>query len=378
MNILSFLNFNALKDLFSRKFLSIILLVTSFLSIISTLCVANMSWSKWEDYKLAQIPDAESYVVAEFFLYNDGEPHTEGSVREILYSNPKRKPEQAEFCGFMNMIVEWKDETSVCNVQGNTEGLMDIYNYVMLEGKDFEELYAHSNVCIIKEKGRLYQKGVSVGDKIQINGGEYEVIGIAKYPMAYGDVFLSYSDFMELAGLQKHQYHAMLKYEEGTKLSMVKSSLERKVAYLTEFYTGEEHQSMYKASAIQREKERLMLAVMLLVFAGIHFIVVIWEKLIFEQKRIGIRIALGATFKLVMLENILKTEMLTTIAVLLAECVYQGLAHIQILGLKSNLPVKVIVCIWVGYSVIGTCIEAVSSYVLIKRRNCLWLLKDGM
>lgn len=376
MNTKKFILGNAVRDLLEQKFLFFILIVNSVLSILSVLCAANMLWSKWQEYELVQDTDADTAIVAEFFLYNESEIHTETFVRNLLETNLKNKPEKMGFCSFMNMTVEWNDTASICNVQGNSREWAQLQKSLLLSGQGMEALEDGKHQCVIEEDGRLYKKGISVGDTVRINGEMFEVIGIVKYPLRYGDVFLSFSDFMQLAGFQRHQYQAVFQYEEEVKTAKVRPYLEMCTEYLTECCSGAEHQKLYADSLVKRQSERLLILFLLLLFAGINFIVIILEKQVFEQKKAGIRIAVGASFRMILLENAVKMELITSISFLLAKWMNTVFADLQIFGMCNILPLRINLYIWFAYSVLILGAESLATCLFVRKRSALCLLKD--
>lgn len=335
-----------------------------------------MTYSKWQDYQLSQIKNAENFVISEGFFDNTHGIHTEDTVRDLIISNAKIKPLECEFSSFMNMILEHEKTSFVCNVQGITDKLMELHKHHTIKGLALNELFRQDKCCIIRENGRLYKGGIDVGDEIKLNGINFHVIGIEKFPMSYGDVFLTYKDFIELCGTQKHQFQILLKYEEPFKITDIRPYLEKAMERQTECYTYKEHQERFLQSIFHRERERVVVIIILLILSCINFYIMMREHMIFSQKQIGIRMSVGASFHMIMLEHVIKILIINNIAILFSYMLYIIIAQIPMLGLNQDPSMKLFFILIILYNVIGIHFERNMLRNLWKRKSGLLLLKD--
>lgn len=368
---------NALKDFLQNRFLAAVLIVISFVSILATLCAGNMAWGMWQDYRFAEIPDADKLIVAEFFLFSSDTVQTEEMVRNTLLTGMKQKPEQTEFGAFSNMVVEWGEEAAVCNVQGNTGGFMDIRRFSLSAGEDFAALDGKKNCCILKEGGRMYKKGAAVGDVLTVNGEEFWVAGIVRCPTAYGEIFISYDKLAEMTVNQSPQFQALLKYGEKAPLAKVKPHLTRTTANLTECCTGTWHLDIYRKSIIQRSEERFLAAGMLFLFAAVNFLVMIRGKIVLERKRLGIRVSIGAPRGALREENLIRMEITITAAFLMALAGAYLLVQMRALGLNRRMGWEVGAAVWLLYSLLGILAETASLNGLLKKDQTFGLLREA-
>lgn len=379
---MKFLLENVWKDLLGNKFISAVLLSVFFISNLTMLCAGNIVWNAWQDYRFSRISEAEKLGVAEFFIKENTLPilnsgYREKDVRAMLESGQVPGFKQMEFCSFMNLVVEQNGEAAVYNVQGSTQNFFEVCNYRIEEGAGFSALFENGHGCIIKAGRYLDNQGVSVGDILRINGESFEVLGIVRCPASYGEIFLTYEDFSLLAGVQRHQYQALYRYQEelsGRDLKKMRGALDKKVD-LTEYCSGMEHQEIYRTSIVKQNRSKIFSAVMLFIIAAINFFVLVCGKSLLEKKRMGIRISIGAFEYMLFLESAVRMELIYMAAFLIAVMLYPSLFQYAV-GIPHSVAVEVGAVVWLSNSILIFLVSGAVFARLCFRKTAIDLLRD--
>ena len=258
------------------------------------------------------------------------------------------------------------------SVQGYTPNIIEIRNYTIADGRMFTEREMSSRVCVIGKTvaDNLYPDGNAVGQLVRINKAPFQVIGVmgAKGQSSMGQdqddvVFIPLTTAMQrLMGLTSVR-NITIQCENENTINQVQSDVITLLRTRHKIKNGEDDDFTVRnlAEIIKTAQETtgsitLLLAIVAaisLLVGGIGIMNIMLVSVTERTREIGIRKALGATYKDILLQFLVESMVIGvtggTTGMILGVIVSSIVAHV--IGWKvviSGLAIVISVLFSVG------------------------------
>lgn len=191
----------------------------------------------------------------------------------------------------------------------------DFFFVNVLDGRFFtaDELETGANVCVV-EKAFQDRKDVNIGGFITLDGAELQIVGVVKRNADSGKVFIPARTMKNDAARDQHF--------QGYEVAAVLSDQERRfdmqwdqLGLAGEFTTAREHYVNGLQFLFRRSIPIFILCAVLLCYALLNLINIMTGKLESQKRSLGIRLAVGASYRQIFLQFFFECLVLILIAV---------------------------------------------------------------
>lgn len=370
---------NAWKYITYHKYNSLILLTALVLGFLFPLLAVNDINEVVRDGEVARFPDASRVAVIEYWMKFKDETEIEAAVSRC---REEGMFETAGYAFVQSEIVYAGEASYTCGICSISEEYLPLSGYELVSGTFFsEEDFAEGGekACLLKIGGPLAEKGVGVGDTVDIGGEEYRVKGIIRAPRIYGSLLLPYGDgaaLLAAAGLS-FQYQVIVYGEVlprpgsiSGRLFPVDGMYELKIAA----QTGEKLEEAYYGSIWKYNKYRIQRAAIVIVFAGISLLLLFTGMILRERHDMAVRIALGGSRTMLWLESVIRNLLLVLAAFLVSLLLYPLLSG-MVMGAGSRLLFRTGIQVGVCGAAFVVLIGSIVLFTGFRKRNVALLLK---
>ena len=244
------------------------------------------------------------------------------------FSGTKQKVTEEEFDTFWGQY-DFVEQTTVIEknhsddqISGQTQHFYlippnynDFFLFDVSDGRYFtkEEMENGARVCVI-EKAYQDTNAVNVGDFININNTELEVIGVIKRNANGGVIFVP-NNTIKSGTLQKRDFQGYIIAAQLTN-EMRRFDIQWDQLGLSgELYTAQEYYDNGVRFFLVRSTTVFVICAVLLFYALLNLINIMVGKLESQKKSLGIRLALGASYRQIFLQFFFECLVLVLIAV---------------------------------------------------------------
>jgi len=373
--------FLALQGIFSHKLRSLLTMLGIIIGIAAIITIVSTIKGTNEQIKQNLIGSGTDAVNIELyqgegklnFLWNevpDGIPViTEKDKEEILKLDGVSKASVYNKREYSENIF-YKSKLFSGSLIGIDENYFDVYNYYMEYGRNFqkEDFKNFRKVAIIDKNTSqtLFQGENPVGKVLEIFEEPYVIIGVSEKKIKFKPVINSFQDYMTYSGesigeifIPESTWPIVCKFDEPQNIVIKCTSTDdmtkagKKTAeYLNQRITvSEEQEIAYKNDDLLKQAKQLqdlgastnnqllLIASISLVVGGIGVMNIMLVSVSERTKEIGLKKALGARRKRILLQFLTEASVLTSIGGILGVIV--GIIMSQVISKISMTPVAI-------------------------------------
>lgn len=206
----------------------------------------------------------------------------------------------------------------------------DFFFVNILDGRFFtsDEMNDGAKVCVV-EKAFRDSKKIDIGDFITIDGTELQIIGVMKRNADSGKVFIPGSTMKNVITRDQH----FQGYEIAATLTDEARRFDinwNQLGLAGECYTAREYYNNGLQFFLGRSIPIFIICAVLLCYALLNLINIMTGKLEFQKRNLGIRLAIGASYKQIFLQfffECLISILISVIAIFALEPVINNLVN---------------------------------------------------
>lgn len=265
----------------------------------------------------------------------------------------------------------YKNKSYTGNIVGIDSNYFDVYNYYLQMGRNFnEDDYKNFRKVAILDKNAsqtLFEGQNPIGEIIEIRQEPYVIIGVAEKNVKFKPVINSFQDYNTYVGesssgeifIPLSDWPIICQYDEPQNIVIKADSTDnmakagKQVAEFLNgrFTTSEENEISYKNDDILKQAKQLqdlssttnnqllLIASISLVVGGIGVMNIMLVSVTERTKEIGLKKAIGARRKRILLQFLTEAAVLTSIGGVFG--VIGGIAMSQIIAKISGTPVAI-------------------------------------
>jgi len=227
--------------------------------------------------------------------------------------------------------VTYENETKRATVLGSSELIAEILEIEVVQGSFFndEDIKQKAKVAVIGSeiKNDLFGDKNAIGEKIKIKGYSFKIVGVlatkgkASFFDADNTIVTPYTTVQQYLLGNNYFHEIVVRVEEGSNISRVKRDIEytlRESHGITDpdkddFYVATQEDAAEKVQTIMGVLTSLLLVVaaISLVVGGIGIMNIMLVSVTERIKEIGLRKALGATEKDILIQFLLEAVIVT-------------------------------------------------------------------
>ena len=210
--------------------------------------------------------------------------------------------EQSSIVSYRYSVVEWSGERSNRFVRYATPSLLDFIQITDVSGRPI--LSDAQKLCIAENSWPI---NVEPGQSITVEGVEYHLSSRFTCLRNSSNLYLPYPEGKSLSNLMQHEIYLRGSNlpNEDTLIQWLKNT----GLNVTAFQTGKDSSSELLVNCFKSSVNRMAIGLIGLLYAAINVGLVIIGKLQNEKRSLGIRMAVGASYKMICLsvfsENVL-------------------------------------------------------------------------
>lgn len=325
MRMQRFLFQNAWKHVFYNKYNSIVLLLALLLGILFPMMALNDVNDLLRDASISKQTASSHIAIVEYLMKYKEEKEIHKAVQQ---GKERGLFEQAGFCVCQAQIIYVGDTSYFGGLSGISEEYLSLSGCELLEGDLFTEDDYKMNaekVCLLSHQSILVCNGIKVGDTVEILGTQYRVKGIVRVPKVYGGVLIPYATAAEYFSAMNDllQYQIITYGEEEAKPTQIAYQLfEFEDEGVLVAQNGTEQDIAYNQSIQEVNKYRMGRAAIVIFFAVGNVMFLLIGMLVRERYDMAVRMALGASVRLIWLEMFFRNLLLLMMALVIAICIY--------------------------------------------------------
>ncbi len=298
-------------------------------------------------------------------------------------------------------LEEYRDKLSWLEVNGLEYGMITYYISTAYVGGGFRQVgfSSYTNEYLEQEgyrlvEGRLlteeeHEQGAPyclvswggserrIGDKINVLGNELEVVGIVQCPMMFGGIMVSQNWLYRTIGNSRIQFrisiHAPNGWGDITQGDVRRGLPLEEISAVTR---GEEIYKEYYESIDQQIWKRLSSSLMVLIPALCSLAAILFGKVMEQKYQIGLRMALGATKRQIVIEIFFENFILFIAAFCVDMVLFIPVKRIS--TLVSMYPGAALTAIFLLFGAVSILlISIVIVAVLMGKRQVCEILKES-
>ena len=200
------------------------------------------------------------------------------------------------------------------------EGFQSHFTFPLIRGRYFskDEIREGASVCVIGE-GFWLQSDLDVGDTLKVGKHNLTIIGVMKYTANASANLVPYKTFEDdnIPSLEIQGYTVAATLSDTTMASEINWS---ELGLIGEPLSGETYFNQGLDSLFQRSTVFFVVGILILFYALMNLINILVSKMYQQQKSLGVRIALGASYRQVFLQFFLESLVLVLAAVICVFC----------------------------------------------------------
>lgn len=358
MKVFAFTLRNAFARIAHQRLLSIIVVLTVALGMLFPLADFAMANDMLEMTKNSVYQDEQHTAVVDFSAPCTDEPSVTTNLRSL---SPDIR--RFGFSAIYQTTLTCKDLRIADTVGGFNKNYLDVGRYYQLvDGRlpSEEEYESGAKVCLIRQKTRLDNAGVKIGDTVSISATDFRVIGKIN-TVTYGSVLIPYRSLIPLAGNVKLQFNALLQTKDIPNTVAIGATLKRLPdASAVLVKSGSEVQKQFIDSSEPILKKDLLTGLAVLLFAAVSFVLIVVGKMLDDQYVTGVKMAVGATKRQIFADLFTQNAVLITAAIVI-DFLVVPLAPMVLTKFSLLLDWKVVlltICVGFIFALIVTLIVA--------------------